>query len=84
MSTRKRRQRKIELYLVNDDHNSFLDVIDALSSTLPECSTIRAEQIAMITHSKGVCQIYSGPSRNGILLQTMLITKGLRIVTKLL
>lgn len=83
MSTRKRRQRKIELYLVNDDHNSFLDVIEALSSTLPECSIIRAEQIATITHGKGICHIYSGPSRNGILLQTMLITKGLHVITKL-
>jgi len=80
--TKRKRQKIVEIYLVNDDKVSFQHVIESLSSTLPECSVIRAEQIAMITHAKGVCHIYTGKSSVAILLQTMLIARGLQIITK--
>lgn len=72
----------VKIYLVNDDTTTFQHVIDSLSNTLPECSVIRAEQIAMITHNKGMCHIYTGKSDVAILLQTMLIANGLRVITK--
>lgn len=83
-SLRKSKKKRLELYLINDDATSFDDVIHALTSYLPECSKIRAGQIALITHNKGVCHIYTGPASTGLLIQTMLLTQGLKIITKLL
>jgi ATP-dependent Clp protease adapter protein ClpS len=79
---KRKRLRTVEVYLVNDNTTTFQHVIESLSSTLPECSVIRAEQIAMITHAKGVCHIYTGKSNVAILIQTMLIARGLQIITK--
>jgi ATP-dependent Clp protease adapter protein ClpS len=78
---KRKRLRTVEVYLVNDNTTTFQHVIESLSSTLPECSVIRAEQIAMITHAKGVCHIYTGKSNVAILIQTMLIARGLQIIT---
>jgi len=82
VDNKRKRQRQVEIYLVNDDTTTFQHVIESLSSTLPECSTIRAEQIATITHRTGMCHIYTGKSNVAIMIQTMLIARGLKIITK--
>ena len=82
MDNKRKRQRQVEIYLVNDDTTTFQHVIESLSSTLPECSIIRAEQIATITHHTGMCHIYTGKSNVAIMIQTMLIARGLKIITK--
>jgi ATP-dependent Clp protease adapter protein ClpS len=48
------------LYLLNDNTNSFKYVIKSLTSFLPLCNPLRAEQIAMIVHNTGECDIYNG------------------------
>ena len=50
----------MELYLLNDDINSFDYVMTSLTLLLPMCNSLRAEQIAMIVHNTGECHIYSG------------------------
>ncbi len=57
---KKRRRKRMELYLLNDDKNSFNYVIITLTALLPMCNTLRAEQIAMIVHNAGECSIYQG------------------------
>lgn len=75
------RQRRVEIYLINDDTVTFQHVIETLSSTLPECSIIRAEQIAVITHRTGMCHIYTGKSKVVKAIQSILIKHGLKIMT---
>ena len=83
LKKRRRRQKKIELYLVNDSMNSFQYVIDVLSNTLPDCTSIRAEQLATITHHNGHCHIYTGKSPEVYYIQTILIKNGLHVITRL-
>jgi ATP-dependent Clp protease adapter protein ClpS len=82
LKRKRKNRRKIELYLINDKYNSFEHVIDTLSNTLPECSPIRAEQIANITHNNEACHIYTGKSPDVYYVQTMLIKQGLHVVAK--
>ena len=58
--SRRRRRKRMYLYLLNDDVSSFEYVITALTTFLPMCNSLRAEQIAMIVHNTGECSIYSG------------------------
>ena len=48
------------LYVMNDNKNSFDYVIYALQQTLPMCNSLRAEQLALITHHSGESCIYTG------------------------
>ena len=57
---RRRRRKRMQLYLMDDDRNSFESVMQILQSFLPLCNSLRAEQIAMIVHNAGECSIYSG------------------------
>ena len=57
---RKPRRKRMNLYLLNDDKNSFEYVIESLRQFVPMCNALRAEQIAMIVHNTGECSIYSG------------------------
>jgi len=57
---KRRRRKRMHLYLLNDDINSFEYVIESLRSFVPLCNSLRAEQIAMIVHNAGECQIYTG------------------------
>jgi len=50
----------MQLYLLNDDTNSFEYVINVLASTLPMCNTLKAEQMAILVDGSGSCHIYSG------------------------
>ena len=79
---KKRRRKKIELTLMNDDYNTFTSVISGLQSYLPECSVIRAEQIAQIVHTKGKCSIFKGFGPEAFLIQSQLIKRGLLVESK--
>ena len=57
---RRRRRKRLELYLLNDDYNSFDYVIDILSLHLPMCNSLQAEQLAMIASNVGEVRMYSG------------------------
>tara|TARA_R100001230_G_C5472420_1_gene26750 strand:+ start:55 stop:294 length:240 start_codon:yes stop_codon:yes gene_type:complete len=50
----------MNLYLLNDNENSIEYVMQSLKSFIPMCNVLRAEQIAMIVHNTGECDIYSG------------------------
>ena len=50
----------MQLYLLNDEENSFEYVIQSLTTLLPICNTLRAEQIAVTVDTAGECSIYSG------------------------
>jgi len=56
----RRRRKRMQLYLLDDNENSFEYVINALTTLLPMCNTLRAEQIAMLVDGTGECSIYSG------------------------
>jgi len=56
----RRRRKRMELYLLNDDINSFDYVMTSLTLLLPMCNSLRAEQIAMIVDNTGECSVYSG------------------------
>jgi ATP-dependent Clp protease adapter protein ClpS len=79
---KKKRRRKVELILRNDDYNSFISVINGLKNYLPNCSSIRAEQIANIVHNNGQCQIYTGFGPDVYLIQSQLIKRGLLVEAK--
>ena len=59
-NTKRRRRKRLNLYLLNDDKNSFEYVIQSLTRFIPMCNALRAEQIAMIVHNTGECSVYSG------------------------
>ena len=61
-NTKKRRPRRkrMNLYLLNDDKNSFEYVMEVLKAYVPMCNSLRAEQIAHIVHKAGRCDVYSG------------------------
>lgn len=50
----------MQLYLLDDNENSFDYVIQSLITLLPMCNTLRAEQIAILVDGNGECSIYSG------------------------
>ena len=67
---------------MNDDYNTFASVISGLQNYLPECSVIRAEQIAQIVHTKGKCSIFKGFGPEAFLIQSQLIKRGLLVESK--
>jgi len=56
----RRRRTRMQLYLLNDENNSFDYVIQSLTTLLPICNTLRAEQMAVTVDTVGECSIYSG------------------------
>ena len=80
-NTKKRRPRRkrMNLYLLNDDKNSFDYVIEALKTYVPMCNLLRAEQIAMIVHNTGECSIYSGFAPEIYLIYTAFQKSGLLV-----
>ena len=60
--TKKRRPRrkKLSLYLLNDSINSYEHVINVLTTLLPLCNRLHAEQIAVLAHNVNECEIYKG------------------------
>ena len=78
-STKRRRRKRMYLYLINDNKNSFDYVIDCLTSFIPMCNKLKAEQIAMITSNVGECSIWSGFAPDIYLLYTAFIKTGLNV-----
>ncbi len=78
-SIRRRRRKRMNLYLKNDDKNSFDYVIQSLMSFLPMCNILRAEQIAMIVHNTGECSIYSGFAPEIYMIYTAFQKSGLDV-----
>ena len=80
---RQPRRKRMSLYLMNDDHNSFEFVIHSLSTILPMCNTLRAEQIAQIVHKSGECHIHTGFPPSIYILYAQLQKQGLTVQLKL-
>ena len=78
-NTKRRRRKRMQLYLLNDDVNSFDYVITSLTTLLPMCNTLRAEQIAMIVHNNNECNIYSGFAPEIYILYANLQKIGLKV-----
>ena len=78
-STRRKRRKRMRVYVLNDNHNSFDYVINALTSFIPMCNSMRAEQIAMIVHNTGECCVYSGFAPEIYLIYAGLQKAGLRV-----
>ena len=67
----------MNIFILNDDRNSFDYVITTLCRILPMCNALQAEQIAMITHNSGECSVYSGFAPEIYLLYAHLQKAGL-------
>ena len=64
---------------MDDNKNSFENVMQILQSFLPMCNSLRAEQIAMITHNTGECSIYSGFAPEIYMIYTAFSKAGLTV-----
>jgi ATP-dependent Clp protease adaptor protein ClpS len=79
MKDNTRRRRTLKLYLVNDSVNTVDHVIKALSSYVPFVNTLRAEQMAIIAHNSGRCQIYHGKINDVFFMHAQLMREGLHV-----
>jgi len=69
----------MQLYLLDDDKNTFEYVIASLTALLPMCNALQAEQIAMIVHHAGEANIYSGFSPEIYMLYVAFQKAGLTV-----
>jgi ATP-dependent Clp protease adapter protein ClpS len=69
--------------LMNDDVNSFDNVIYILSNYLPMCNSLRAEQIARLVHKSGECHIHTGFPPEIYILYAQIQKAGLQVKLKL-
>jgi len=74
MSTKKKqkRRKRLHIYLLNDEQNSFEYVVKVLMSLCGH-NYYQAEQCAMITHNTGKSHIYSGLGVHPILIYEALL-----------
>lgn len=70
-----------QLWLFNDDVNSFDDVIESLIEVCDH-EPIQAEQCAFITHTKGKCAIKNGELKVLEPLMVALFDRGLTVEIK--
>jgi len=56
----RQRRKRMELYLLDDNINSFDYAVQSLTDLLPMCNILRAQQIATLVDGHGECCIYSG------------------------
>jgi len=78
-SIKRPRRKRMKLYLLNDNENSFEYVMQSLQSFIPMCNSLRAEQIAMIVHNAGECCIFSGFSPDIYVIYTAFQKAGLSV-----
>lgn len=64
--------RHYDLFLKNSDDISFEHVIAVLTTVFERVNSLRAEQIALLTHTTGECQVTSGKEQNMKVIQTLL------------
>ncbi len=81
-NTRRKRRKRLHLYLIDDDYNTVDYVIDCLHNVLPMCNVLTAEQIAMIVHNVGQAQIYSGFGNDVYIKYAQLQKLGLNVDIK--
>jgi len=75
----KSKNRKVRLFLHDDSVNTVDHVIETLSGIVPGCNSLKAESIAMVTHTSGKCQIYHGNIKEAIYLYAQLARNGLHV-----
>jgi ATP-dependent Clp protease adapter protein ClpS len=75
----RRRRKRMHLVLLNDEDNSFEYVIQALTTLLPICNILRAEQIAVSVDTVGECSIFSGFAPEIYVLYAHFQKLGLRV-----
>ena len=80
---RQPRRKRMSLYLINDNENSFDNVIYILSNYLPMCNSLRAEQIARLVHESGECHIHTGFPPEIYILYAQIQKAGLQVKLKL-
>ena len=80
---RRPRRKRMSLYLLNDNENSFDFVIYILQKVLPMCNPLRAEQIAQLVHESGECHIHSGFPPDIYMIYAQLQKQGLQVKLKL-
>ena len=80
---RKPPRKRIYLYLLNDNHNSTEYVIRTLMAVLPSCNSLRAEQLALITHNNGECLIYDSLNSSIYIMYAQLQKLGLSVDVRL-
>jgi ATP-dependent Clp protease adapter protein ClpS len=73
----------MSLYLINDDENTFDNVIYILTQYVPMCNSLRAEQIAQLVHKSGECHIHSGFSPEIYMIYAQIQKAGLNVKLKL-
>ena len=78
-TTKNKRNRKWQLYLFNDNHNSMEHVVDSLNMHIPICNRYRAEQLAIIAHHQGHVVVYEGGNTEILILYNTLIQEGLTV-----
>ncbi len=81
-STRRKRRKRLHLYLIDDDYNTFDNVMYALQQVLPMCNELLAEQMAMIVHNAGEAEIYSGFGNDVYIKYAQLQKLGLNVDIK--
>ena len=79
---RRPKRKRMSLYLMNDDVNTFDNVIYILTQFLPECNSLRAEQIARLVHQSGECHIHSGFPPEIYILYAQIQKSGLNVKLK--
>ncbi len=70
-----------QLWLYNDDVNSFDDVIDSLIEVCKH-DPLQAEQCAVITHTKGKCVVKKGEMKELEVMLVALFDRGLTVSIK--
>jgi ATP-dependent Clp protease adaptor protein ClpS len=83
MSTKKKqkRRKRLHIYLLNDDENSFEYVVKVLMALCGH-NVFQAEQCALLTHNTGASHIYTGLGVQPILLYEALLKHGLNVELK--
>ena len=75
----KKRRKRVTIYLYDDELNSFETVSSALTRHVPNCNSIRAEQLALIAHNTGMAEVCSGFSPDIYAIYAHLIKSGLLV-----
>jgi len=80
MSTKKKqkRRKRLHVYLLNDNQNSFEYVCKVLMSMCGH-NAYQAEQCALLTHNIGKSHVYTGLGVEPILVYEVLLKHGLKV-----
>tara|TARA_R100001594_G_scaffold57490_1_gene91419 strand:+ start:3961 stop:4248 length:288 start_codon:yes stop_codon:yes gene_type:complete len=79
VAPKRQRRKRVYLYLLDDDYNSMEYVIKSLIVVLPMCNSLRAEQLALITHNNKECLIHSSLNSTIYIMYAQLQKLGLKV-----